>query len=42
MKVKGTMLLSPVISFKCLSKGQIVLVIKKKVFIKIVMQLPRG
>ena len=42
MKVKGTMLLSPVISFKCLSKGQIVLVIKKEVFIKIVMQLPRG
>lgn len=42
MKVKGTMLLSPVISFKCLSKGQIVLVIKKEVFIKTVMQLPRG
>lgn len=42
MKVKGTMLLSPVIGFKCLSKGQIVLVIKKEVFIKTVMQLPRG
>lgn len=42
MKGKGTMLLSPAIVSNAFSKGQIVLVIKKEVFIKIVMQLPRG